>query len=342
MAIQSDANEIMRLHRSGLTQAEIGHQVGMSQTGIGAALRRNGVSGRRAPERRYTLDEAYFSDVTTREQAYWLGFLAADGFLIRISGSPRPTGLGVRLAESDSAHLQLLADCLRSDAPVRHRAPAAAEVRFYSVRLVSDLERHGIVHAKTFTCTPWEAPGHLAADYWRGAIDGDGYVSARGEVVFCGTRAMCEGFADFARDACGTTVRPVPSGNVSKLPVSGRRQVNALITALYGHEGIALARKRDRALSMIAAYEPPPGRPPCRVPGCDRTSIARQLCSKHYQQWTKYGEALKPPFAPLTCTAPGCLNPQVAKGYCSGHYARWRRHGDALAGRPYYRLSEVQ
>lgn len=283
---QYDLRELIRLYQSGLSQEEVGRRIGITQTSVGDALRRSGIPARGHGKRRYRLNERYFSSPSS-EMAYWLGFLAADGFLI-CSGGRQGVGIGVRLAACDAEHLKKLAACLDTDSPVRLRPPNVAELRVHSQRLARDVQRLGIVANKSHNCVPWEPPPALAADYWRGVIDGDGHISATsdGYMALAGTRAMCEGFLGYARQVCGTAATAHhASGPAWTVMLTGRRQVHALLTALYEGNGVALDRKKTRAMQIISVpYQRRTRRPCSDKEVCSRLSIARGLCGKHYQR----------------------------------------------------------
>lgn len=65
----------------------------------------------------------------------------------------------------------------------------------------------------------------------------------------------------------------------------------------------------------------------------------RNLCSKHYRRWLRYGDPLggkpSPVPSPLDglCTIDDCNILHYAHGWCEMHYARWRRSGDPLVAR---------
>ncbi len=70
----------------------------------------------------------------------------------------------------------------------------------------------------------------------------------------------------------------------------------------------------------------------CSVEGCDRVSVARALCRRHYARWLRDG---KPGGAELkrypdktACTVDGCENQSAARGLCEMHRWRVRTSGD--------------
>jgi hypothetical protein len=84
--------------------------------------------------------------------------------------------------------------------------------------------------------------------------------------------------------------------------------------------------------------------PHCTAEECDRATVARGLCTKHYVRWNKgypvnVGGAPHPldgtgDWAP--CVIAGCarFGKRGTHGMCSAHYQRARRNGDPGAEKP--------
>ena len=293
-----DPAEVIALNALGLTQEEIGRRVGINQRSVSELLKRHGVKAFRkpGPPRVYRLNEGYFDEIDTPEKAYWLGFIAADGGIAQRykNGDRRGMGLFVRVGAADVGHLQQLADALESEAKPKIRKDGAADVRFNSRSLAAGLIAHGVTPRKTWTCSPWDAPADLAPHYWRGLVDGDGTVMPDGKtIVLVGTLAMVEGFRSFAAGICGTGAAPRQYPGCWRVTIQGRRQVHAMLTALYADDCVALARKKEIALAITAEpYSPLRFKKPCRIERCPDLAIAHRLCKKHYQRWAKHGDPL--------------------------------------------------
>ena len=74
----------------------------------------------------------------------------------------------------------------------------------------------------------------------------------------------------------------------------------------------------------------------CSEDGCDRTVLARGLCSQHYSAWQRAGKPDGPsPLtrSPLPCAVEGCSTRAYAKGHCARHYKQILRTGSVLADR---------
>lgn len=138
----------------------------------------------------YCYDKNYFNDITTSNQAYWLGFIYADGY---ITSNKKETkySLGIELQKSDNTHLQKFNRCINGNIPViyRHRKSHKCEnhiiketdvcmIRLHCSKLVKDLISHGVTKNKSFTKqAPVGLPKCLLSDFIRGYFDGNGCIS---------------------------------------------------------------------------------------------------------------------------------------------------------------------
>lgn len=78
--------------------------------------------GGREGSRKYTLNYEYFDDIRTPDQAYWLGFITADGGVVKNS---KTYSLRLELAECDVEHVQFFAQAMGSNKPIWHRRGCA-------------------------------------------------------------------------------------------------------------------------------------------------------------------------------------------------------------------------
>jgi len=109
---------------------------------------------------------------------------------------------------------------------------------------------------------------------------------------------------------------------------------------------------------LPAPDDPVLGRPPCAVPGCDRSGWEYQLCGGHAHRWRVRGRpdlagfladpgpALHGRIELTHCTVPGCRFGSSGFGLCMRHRSAWARSGHpdpavwAAKGHPVTRTGE--
>jgi hypothetical protein len=162
----------------GASLRAIAADFGVSPGAVKCALRRSGfalapdeIVRRRARGR--CAGVSYFETISDEARAYWLGFIAADGYLC-----PQTRGVrfGVELAHTDGDHLAVLAACL--ELPVHRTTRGMVAIRSANAALVHDLRRAGIIERKScdeaIVTTLTRCPAPLRRHFARGLFDGDG------------------------------------------------------------------------------------------------------------------------------------------------------------------------
>jgi hypothetical protein len=193
--------------------------------------------------------------IASEAQAYWTGVLLADGC---ISGPEVILSLG----EKDTHHVKLWRKTIGTQAKLSHLQKwktfgqyswlcGTARVAVRSRRLTSALAKLGVVPAKTGRTTYPNIPEHLARHFWRGAIDGDGWVawansSERRQLTLgiTGDLPLVEAFQAFCQKHTPTRASIQPNGSkVYKFVVSDWLAFD-MANLLYGDAHVALPRKQ--------------------------------------------------------------------------------------------------
>ena len=103
---QDNKEQMLKLYDSGLSTIKIANIFNCAPGVVYSALKDVGCKFRsnKVNSRKYTLDESYFSKIDTHEKAYWLGFIAADGY---VSNNNRygTKYIGITLNANDIEHL---------------------------------------------------------------------------------------------------------------------------------------------------------------------------------------------------------------------------------------------
>lgn len=145
-------------------------------------------------KRRRDFNRQYFKNITTPNQAYWLGFIFADGWITR---NDRNYELGIELQASDIDHLQKFSTELNNAFPITRlhneklipgntkiSITDSCIIRVYSKDIVEDLIQHNVVERKTLS-DKFPKIENYFFDFLRGYFDGDGcvYVSRDNKII---------------------------------------------------------------------------------------------------------------------------------------------------------------
>lgn len=138
----------------------------------------------------YNCDYKFFSRIDTEDKAYWLGFISADGW-VSINHDTNSGCLGIELQASDIDHLRKCNKSLSGNYKIVNRQSTYSistnpdkvndhcMLRIYSISLVRDLMKLGVVPNKTYGMDLPIIPDELMRHYIRGYFDGDGCVRIR-------------------------------------------------------------------------------------------------------------------------------------------------------------------
>lgn len=233
------------------TDAELGDRFGVSTRTICWWRARFGIPP--APYaiqlprfRKKRLNTRFFETIDTEAKAYFLGFLAADGYVNRNGKS-----LGCAVALRDAHILEDMRAALGSGADVIDktcrdsdwkRTPQKA-IDFCSREMVADLAKHGIGPAKSVTIAFPSLPVDMERHFIRGVWDGDGYIGPR-QFSLIGSAAMMSGVADTVERHTGRrlTSSPITSGQPR---IVGNRSDEDVLHWLYAEASFYLRRKHQ-------------------------------------------------------------------------------------------------
>ena len=93
--------------------------------------------------------------------------------------------------------------------------------------------------------------------------------------------------------------------------------------------GIKILQPKIKEKDRVPHLQAKEGDKECIVDGCARTPESREMCHKHYIQWTKGELEGLPPFVPIKshargeCSKEGCHEPAKARRLCGKHYGLW-------------------
>lgn len=201
---------------------------------------------------------AKFKDIATEEQAYWLGFLAADGSI-----SNNQKQLALQLAEVDFDHIIKFRNFIgvnykisKSITNLNGELFTGYRYVISSLNFVRFLEKYALVPNKSLTLQfPTTIPDHLMRHYLRGLIDGDGSFSVncndRLQFSLVSSLEVCQMVQKILMQNCAvkeTKLQEKIAKNGGKyyyLVYCGSMQCSRIATYLYNGSTIFLDRKKQ-------------------------------------------------------------------------------------------------
>lgn len=203
--------------------------------------------------KKYFCNEQFFSDIQSEAQAYFLGLLTADGYIVT-----EPRRLSVRLKLID---LELV-ESFRTEIDSNHRIYYVKDTNSYDIHIrskimVQDLVSLGLHQRKSKTIK-WcsQVPHHLVHHYMRGLFDGDGSIffvlaqryNAGKRLCFSlvGTQNIVESFRDCLEKNCFLShVKSFPREGCYRIRWHGKKSILRIKSFLYKDASIFLPRKYD-------------------------------------------------------------------------------------------------
>ncbi|MFE8701003.1 LAGLIDADG family homing endonuclease [Cytobacillus sp. FJAT-54145] len=256
--------EIIRLYENGESLISIANRYeGLRHYHVDYILRKHNIPKRsnKVNSRKYSLNHHFFDVVDSEEKAYWLGFIAADGYI-----TTKENIIGISLHHSDESHLEKFKKAINATYPVHQYRGSGygGEVEYVRIAVRSDqvwkmLKEHGILENKSLILTfPESIPPNFYLPFIRGYFDGDGSLSYYKKkdaytVKIAGTKEMLEAI---------TTILGYPNRKLYKryknstkntysVEIGGRRQVVDVMNKLYHGATVYLERKHNRYLQLL-------------------------------------------------------------------------------------------
>lgn len=218
---------------------------------FGVRLKKRGIKRRTKFRKRIlNLNEFYFKDVKTEEQAYWLGYIYADGCVLIDSVGRKY--LTFHLHSKDFILMERLCSCLGYSGKYKLGSDGYISLRICSQQLCDDLIGYGVVPRKTYE--DLHMPNiPFKKDFIRGFLDGDGCINSES----IGWSSRCKGILlDFRNEISKYTKKKMGSISQNKknkqwsLVFGGGYSIIDVFSYLYkdAPKGLYLERKRDKGL----------------------------------------------------------------------------------------------
>ncbi len=190
--------QMIAAYKQGEGTIAIAKRFHLRHESVTSMLQEQGITIRKPTQfaRTHACNHTYFHSIDTEEQAYWLGFLTADGCIT--TGNRITVHLGI----IDCSHLYKLKDALQATQKVSTNNHSCS-FAICSPEMAKDLAMHGILPKKTFSTRPGQVAPEITRHYWRGIIDGDGHIRPDGKcMTLVGDYDIIASFQKFALTHC--------------------------------------------------------------------------------------------------------------------------------------------
>ena len=262
---KAQQEKITKLYLDGKTGPQIAKEIGCCTSSIYNILVDAKVTARPSwcNNRHYFFNENFFDNIDNEYKAYWLGFITADGCV------QDNYSLVIGLKREDKLHMENFCRTLGIEGkyPIREsyswcnsKQYKTCVTTINSVRLIADLKKLGVISRKSAKEIPWQSKQNLTRDYFRGIIDGDGWLGKyqhrnKTEWFFglCGSKEMLLAFSEFVRNELQITLGKLrPKGKyLWILQCAGTSKPQKIVKLLYGNCNVALPRKKARADELL-------------------------------------------------------------------------------------------
>ncbi len=216
-------------------------------------IKRNGI--KKVGNKKYQVDESFFTLINSEEKAYWLGFLYADGY-VRLKCN-RSGQLKLKLSSKDREHIILFNNCISSNYPIKDYISSVlykgtksysnvSEVSIYNTKIVNDLISHGCVNKKTFLIKMPNLDESLYRHFIRGYFDGDGTIYKVKSRKNSFQVSIASNFNFIVDIKCKLGYGSIyKSGNIHLLTFSKIEEVKCFRNLIYEDSTIFLDRKKQ-------------------------------------------------------------------------------------------------
>lgn len=219
-------------------------------------IKRNGV--KKIGNKKYDVDENYFSIIDDEHKAYWLGFLYADGY-VRMKYN-RSGELKLKLSSKDKEHLLLFNKCLSSNYPIKDSVSTISykgensisnisTLCIYNTKIVNDLIKVGCVSNKTFVIRLPKIQNLLYRHFIRGYFDGDGCLSESKKgnftIKIISNELFIEDIKKYLLSIGLSKIYIRNNGRVKSLLIHNKKDCLIFKELIYNNSSIYLDRKHE-------------------------------------------------------------------------------------------------
>lgn len=262
MLDQKDIDKIINLYQNNFSLREIEKHVPATRAAISGMLTRMNIKTTTGNHyRKYFFNFDFFEKIDNELNAYWLGFLYADGCILpkREYGEQE---FKLQLSIKDEEILHKYKEDLQSTYPIRYdrsKSHCTQVICSYrSQKTVEDLKKLGCVERKSLILNfpnEEQVPNSLIYHFIRGYFDGDGSITYNGKsagISFIGTESFIKTLSTYFKG--GSVYPDKRKTNSWYYNLGGNFQVIQAYHLMYDNATRYLQRKYLKFQPLIKKY----------------------------------------------------------------------------------------
>ena len=208
---------------------------------------------------KYNCNRKVFSEITNENEAYWLGFILADGH--------NHQNKTLRVDIKDKGHLEGLSKLIYPDGnkPIKERDLGFGTVYYFHCGIsdvVINLSNHGVVPNKSKIASLPILSDEMYKHFIRGLFDGDGNLYYTTEKKYrrymfsiVGNLELMEGVKKVVKTHTGIDLGLGKMKMIHRVYKKGNQQILTLLNWLYEDSSVYLDRKNKIYREMVEYYK---------------------------------------------------------------------------------------
>lgn len=213
-------------------------------------------------KKKYLYNDKVFSDIKTEEEAYWLGFIMADGHNYK--------NKRLRVDIKDNNHLEKLSHLIypNKDKPIQSRDLGYGNIYMFNcsvVKIVENLNRYGVVPNKSKKVKLPVLKNDMYRHFIRGLYDGDGslnYTMAKNSPNYrrynysiVGNYDLIEGVRYLISKYVDVNLKVYEMKSIHRISKKGNKSILSILEWMYRDSTIFLERKHEKYIDLINYYK---------------------------------------------------------------------------------------
>jgi len=207
---------------------------------------------------KYQYNREIFNKIKTENEAYWLGFIMADGH--------NHQNKTLRVDIKDNNHLEKLSKLIYPDGdkPIKNRDLGYGTIYYFHCgvhEIVENLSKHGVVPNKSKITKLPKIPNKMYRHFIRGLFDGDGSLSLsmdknyrRYMFSIVGNDELMKGVKDIIIKQTGINLGFGKMKMIHRVYKKGNQQIIKLLSWLYEDSNVYLERKYLKFKDILNYY----------------------------------------------------------------------------------------